>query len=417
MLNVQYNNMYFDELNLDDRLLDALYEMRFDKCTPIQEKAIPPLLEGHDLVGIAQTGTGKTAAYLLPILNQLCTGHYPEGKVNCLIMVPTRELAIQIDQALEAFSYYLPFSGVAVYGGNDAHRYDQELQGMKMGADILVATPGRLISHLQLGNVDLSKVSFFVLDEADRMLDMGFHDDIIKIASYLPPKRQTLLFSATMPDAIQQMANSLLHHPVNVRIAVSKPAEGIDHKAYICYEPQKMRILETLLKQEEIHKAIMFVSKKTKVKDLAIKMRKMGIRLAQMHSDLTQEERNHVMQDFKAGRINLIIATDIISRGIDIDDIQLIINYDVPRDAEDYIHRIGRTARAGKRGRAISLVNEEDQSYFGKIERFLRNEIPKLPLPDGLTEGPSYNPRTHRHPAKKRPARRLPARLRKPKNS
>ncbi|MBO4487648.1 MAG: DEAD/DEAH box helicase [Bacteroidaceae bacterium] len=409
--------MYFDELNLDDRLLDALYEMRFDKCTPIQEKAIPPLLEGHDLVGIAQTGTGKTAAYLLPILNQLCTGHYPEGKVNCLIMVPTRELAIQIDQALEAFSYYLPFSGVAVYGGNDAHRYDQELQGMKMGADILVATPGRLISHLQLGNVDLSKVSFFVLDEADRMLDMGFHDDIIKIASYLPPKRQTLLFSATMPDAIQQMANSLLHHPVNVRIAVSKPAEGIDHKAYICYEPQKMRILETLLKQEEIHKAIMFVSKKTKVKDLAIKMRKMGIRLAQMHSDLTQEERNHVMQDFKAGRINLIIATDIISRGIDIDDIQLIINYDVPRDAEDYIHRIGRTARAGKRGRAISLVNEEDQSYFGKIERFLGNEIPKLPLPDGLTEGPSYNPRTHRHPAKKRPARRLPARLRKPKNS
>ena len=409
--------MYFDELNLDDRLLDALYEMRFDKCTPIQEKAIPPLLEGHDLVGIAQTGTGKTAAYLLPILNQLCTGHYPEGKVNCLIMVPTRELAIQIDQALEAFSYYLPFSGVAVYGGNDAHRYDQELQGMKMGADILVATPGRLISHLQLGNVDLSKVSFFVLDEADRMLDMGFHDDIIKIASYLPPKRQTLLFSATMPDAIQQMANSLLHHPVNVRIAVSKPAEGIDHKAYICYEPQKMRILETLLKQEEIHKAIMFVSKKTKVKDLAIKMRKMGIRLAQMHSDLTQEERNHVMQDFKAGRINLIIATDIISRGIDIDDIQLIINYDVPRDAEDYIHRIGRTARAGKRGRAISLVNEEDQSYFGKIERFLGNEIPKLPLPDGLTEGPSYNPRTHRHPAKKRPARRLPAKRRKPKNS
>ena len=409
--------MYFDELNLDDRLLDALYEMRFDKCTPIQEKAIPPLLEGHDLVGIAQTGTGKTAAYLLPILNQLCTGHYPEGKVNCLIMVPTRELAIQIDQALEAFSYYLPFSGVAVYGGNDAHRYDQELQGMKMGADILVATPGRLISHLQLGNVDLSKVSFFVLDEADRMLDMGFHDDIIKIASYLPPKRQTLLFSATMPDAIQQMANSLLHHPVNVRIAVSKPAEGIDHKAYICYEPQKMRILETLLKQEEIHKVIMFVSKKTKVKDLAIKMRKMGIRLAQMHSDLTQEERNHVMQDFKAGRINLIIATDIISRGIDIDDIQLIINYDVPRDAEDYIHRIGRTARAGKRGRAISLVNEEDQSYFGKIERFLGNEIPKLPLPDGLTEGPSYNPRTHRHPAKKRPARRLPAKRRKPKNS
>ncbi|MBQ7742242.1 MAG: DEAD/DEAH box helicase [Bacteroidaceae bacterium] len=385
--------MFFDELNLDDRLLDALYEMRFDECTPIQEQAIPPLLKGRDLVGIAQTGTGKTAAYLLPVLHRLCTGHYPEGSVNCLIMVPTRELAMQIDQVLEAFSYYVPFSGVAVYGGNDAYRYDRELRGMKMGADIIVATPGRLISHLQLGNVDLSRVSFFVLDEADRMLDMGFHDDIMKIASYLPAKRQTLLFSATMPDDIQKLADSLLSNPVNIRIAVSKPAEGIDHKAYICYEPQKMRILESLLKAQEIKRAIMFVSKKTKVKDLAIKMRKMGIKIAQMHSDLTQEERNHVMQDFKAGRISLIVATDLISRGIDIDDIQLVINYDVPRDAEDYIHRVGRTARAGKEGRAVTLVSEEDQFYFGKIERFLGHEIPKLPLPEGLTEVPAYNPR------------------------
>ena len=391
--------MSFDSLHLDDRLLDALYEMRFSECTPIQQKAIPPLLEGRDLVGIAQTGTGKTAAYLLPILHRLCTGHYPEGSVNCLIMVPTRELAMQIDQALEAFSYYVPFSGVAVYGGNDAYRYDRELKGMKMGADIIVATPGRLISHLQLGNVDLSRVSFFVLDEADRMLDMGFHDDIVKIASYLPAQRQTLLFSATMPDDIQRLADSLLRNPVNIRIAVSKPAEGIDHKAYICYEPQKMRILETLLKPQEIKRAIMFVSKKTKVKDLAIKMRKMGIKLSQMHSDLTQEERNHVMQDFKAGRINLIVATDLISRGIDIDDIQLVINYDVPRDAEDYIHRVGRTARAGKEGRAVTLVSEDDQFYFGKIERFLGHEIPKLPLPEGLTEVPEYNP--HRQSAKK----------------
>ena len=391
--------MSFESLGLDDRLLDALYEMRFSECTPIQQQAIPPLLEGRDLVGIAQTGTGKTAAYLLPILHRLCTGHYPEGSVNCVIMVPTRELAMQIDQALEAFSYYVPFSGVAVYGGNDAYRYDRELKGMKMGADIIVATPGRLISHLQLGNVDLSRVSFFVLDEADRMLDMGFHDDIVKIASYLPAQRQTLLFSATMPDDIQRLADSLLSNPVNIRIAVSKPAEGIDHKAYICYEPQKMRILETLLKPQEIKRAIMFVSKKTKVKDLAIKMRKMGLKLAQMHSDLTQEERNHVMQDFKSGRINLIVATDLISRGIDIDDIQLVINYGVPRDAEDYIHRVGRTARAGKEGRAVTLVNEDDQFYFGKIERFLGHEIPKLPLPEGLTEVPDYNPR--RQPAKK----------------
>ena len=280
--------MYFDELPLDDRLLDALYEMRFDECTPIQEQAIPPLLEGRDLVGIAQTGTGKTAAYLLPVLNRLCSGEYPEGNVNCVIMVPTRELAMQIDQALEAFSYHLPFSGVAVYGGNDGIRYEQELRGMKRGADIIVATPGRLISHLSLGNVDLSKVSFFVLDEADRMLDMGFHDDIMKIASYLPDKRQTLLFSATMPDDIQALANSLLSDPVQVRIAVSKPAEGIDHKAYICYEPQKMRILEAELKNKDLKKAIMFVSKKVKVKDLAIRMRKLGVKLAQMHSDLTQ---------------------------------------------------------------------------------------------------------------------------------
>ena len=391
--------MYFDELNLDDRLLDALYEMRFDECTPIQEQAIPPLLEGHDLIGIAQTGTGKTAAYLLPVLDRLCSGQYPEGNINCLIMVPTRELAMQIDQALEAFSYYLPFSGVAVYGGNDGIRYEQELRGMKRGADIVVATPGRLISHLSLGNVDLSKVSFFVLDEADRMLDMGFHDDIMKIASYLPAQRQTLLFSATMPDDIQQLANSLLTNPVEVRIAVSKPAEGIDHKAYICYEPQKMRILETELKGKQISKAIMFVSKKVKVKDLAIKMRKMGFNLAQMHSDLTQEERNHVMQDFKAGRINLIVATDIIARGIDIDDIQLVINYDVPHEPEDYIHRIGRTARAGKEGRAITLVGEDDQFYFGKIEKFLGEEIPKLPLPADLNEIPTYNP--NRRPPKK----------------
>ena len=391
--------MYFDELPLDDRLLDALYEMRFDECTPIQEQAIPPLLEGRDLVGIAQTGTGKTAAYLLPVLNRLCTGHYPEGNINCVIMVPTRELAMQIDQALEAFSYYLPFSGVAVYGGNDGIRYEQELRGMKRGADIIVATPGRLISHLSLGNVDLSKVSFFVLDEADRMLDMGFHDDIMKIASHLPAKRQTLLFSATMPDDIQQLANSLLHDPVQIRIAVSKPAEGIDHKAYICYEPQKMRILEAELKDKDLKKAIMFVSKKVKVKDLAIRMRKLGVKLAQMHSDLTQEERNHVMQDFKAGRINLIVATDIISRGIDIDDIQLVINYDVPHEPEDYIHRIGRTARAGKEGRAITLVNEDDQYYFGKIEKIVGYEIPKLPLPEGLNEVPQYNP--NRRPPQK----------------
>lgn len=384
--------MYFDELPLDDRLLDALYEMRFDECTPIQEQAIPPLLEGHDMIGIAQTGTGKTAAYLLPILNRLCTEELAEGAVNCLIMVPTRELAMQIDQALEGFSYYLPFSGVAVYGGNDAQRYNQELKGLKLGADIVVATPGRLISHLQLGNVDLSRVTCFVLDEADRMLDMGFSDDIMKIASYLPKERQTLLFSATMPDGIKQMARSILQNPVEVRIAVSKPAEGINQGAYICYEPQKQTILRSLFKATPPKRSIMFASSKLKVKDLAIQLGKMGLNVAQMHSDLTQDERNHVMLDFKAGRTDLIVATDIISRGIDIDDIQLVINYDVPHDAEDYIHRIGRTARAGKQGRAITLVSEPDQFYFGKIEQIMEREVPKLALPEELKESPAYNP-------------------------
>lgn len=383
--------MYFDELPLDDRLLDALYEMHFDECTPIQEQAIPPLLEGRDLIGIAQTGTGKTAAYLLPILSRLCSGHYPDGAINCLIMVPTRELAMQIDQALEGFSYYIPFSGVAVYGGNDGLRYEQELKGLRLGADIVVATPGRLISHIQLGNVDLSKVSFFVLDEADRMLDMGFSDDIMKIMSYLPKERQTMLFSATMPDGIQKLADSILHDPVKVRIAVSKPAEGIDQRAYLCYDPQKFHILKALFREHPPKRSIMFVGKKNKVKDLVIQFRKLGINLAQMHSDLTQEERNHVMNDFKAGRIDLVIATDIISRGIDIDDIQLVINYDVPHDPEDYIHRIGRTARAGKDGMAITLVSEEDQFYFSKIEKMIGKEVPKFPLPDGM-EAPVYHP-------------------------
>lgn len=390
--------MYFDELPLDDRLLDALYEMRFDQCTPIQEQAIPPLLEGKDIMGIAQTGTGKTAAYLLPILNRLCTEQFAEGAVNCLIMVPTRELAMQIDQALEGFSYYLPFSGVAVYGGNDAQRYNQELKGLKLGADIVVATPGRLISHLQLGNVDLSRVSCFVLDEADRMLDMGFSDDIMKIVSHLPSQRQTLLFSATMPDGIKHMARSILHNPVEVRIAVSKPAQGINQGAYICYEPQKQTILRTLFKANPPKRSIMFASSKLKVKDLAVQLRKQGLNVAQMHSDLTQDERNHVMLDFKAGRTDLIVATDIISRGIDIDDIQLVINYDVPHDAEDYIHRIGRTARAGKEGRAITLVSEADQYYFGKIEEIIEREVPKLTLPTELKEVPVYNPKKRQSP-------------------
>lgn len=382
--------MYFSELPLDDRILDALDAMRFDECTPIQEQAIPPLLEGRDLVGVAQTGTGKTAAYLLPIINRLCTEDMPKDAINCIIMSPTRELAQQIDQAMEGFSYFLPVSSVAVYGGNDGIRYEQELRGMQLGADMLIATPGRLISHMQLGNIDLSRVSIFVLDEADRMLDMGFIDDITKIIKQLPKERQTMLFSATMPDEIKKLVREILHDPVFVEIAITKPAEGIQQSAYICTEAQKNGILKHLFKQESLKRVLVFAGSKQKVKELAIILRRAGIRLDEMHSDLDQKQRDLVMRDFKAGRTDVLVATDIISRGIDIDDIAVVINYDVPRDVEDYVHRIGRTARAGRGGRAITLVSERDQMYFARIEKTLEKVIDKNPLPEGLGESPAY---------------------------
>ena len=370
--------MYFDELPLDDRILDALYEMRFDKCTPIQEKSIPTLLEGNDIIGIAQTGTGKTAAYLLPILNQLCTAPHKESVTKCLIMVPTRELAIQIDNTIEAFSYYLPISSIAVYGGNDAIRYSQELKSLKLGADIIIATPGRLISHLQLENIDFNNISYFVLDEADRMLDMGFSDDIMNIATHLPEKRQTMLFSATMPDGIRKIAKSLLHSPTEIRIAVSKPASGINQKAYICSESNKINLIRRLFTSNPPQRAIIFASSKMKVKKLAEKLKEEGINVSDMHSDLTQDERNKVMLKFKNGHLNVLVATDIIARGIDINDIQTIINYDVPHDAEDYIHRIGRTARAGKHGQAITIICPSDRMYFQKIEKVIGKTIDKV---------------------------------------
>jgi ATP-dependent RNA helicase RhlE len=381
--------MYFDELPLDDRILDALYEMRYDTCTPIQEKTIPVLLEGKDIIGIAQTGTGKTAAYLLPVLNKLCTQSQEEGVTKCLIMVPTRELAIQIDNAIEAFSYYLPISSIAVYGGNDAIRYSQELKSLKMGADIIIATPGRLLSHLQLDNTDFSKISYFILDEADRMLDMGFSDDIINIASHLPKERQTMLFSATMPENIRKFAKSLLQDPVEVRIAVSKPASGINQQAYLCEEQHKIELVQHLFEERPPQRAIIFASSKLKVKKLAERLKKGVVKVSDMHSDLTQEERNRVMQDFKNGHLNVLVATDIIARGIDITDIQTVINYDVPHDAEDYIHRIGRTARAGKQGQAITFVCQADNVYFKRIEKIIGKPIAKTRFPEKDNGKPS----------------------------
>ena len=383
--------MDFYDLNLSDPVLDALDDMNFQHTTPIQEHAIPPILEGNDVLGVAQTGTGKTAAYLLPVLSELSYGDYPTDAINCVIMSPTRELAQQIDQALQGFSYHLPYiSSVAVYGGNDGIRYEQEKRSMKHGADIVIATPGRLISHLSLGNIDLSRVSFFILDEADRMLDMGFSDDILQIAKHLPEKRQTIMFSATMPEKIRQLAKSLLHDPVEIRLAVSRPADKIHQMAYICYEAQKIGIIKELFKARRPERVIIFTGSKVKAKDLAISLSRAKLNCRAMHSDLSQQERDEVMYLFRSAQTDILVATDIVARGIDIDDITLVINFDVPHDAEDYVHRIGRTARAGAGGSAITLVSEKDQPEFKKIEQFLEKEVEKIPVPEHLGQAPEY---------------------------
>ena len=389
--------MYFEETALNDNILDALYDMRFDECTPIQEATIKPILQGRDIMGVAQTGTGKTAAYLLPVLSLLDDGVDPQGRafpddsVNCLIMSPTRELAQQIDQAMQGFGYYLDgVSSVAVYGGNDGNRYEQELRSLRDGASVVIATPGRFISHIQMGNADLSRLSFFILDEADRMLDMGFSEDILTIAQLLPASCQTIMFSATMPDKIESLANKLLKNPVHVKIAVSKPAEKIRQSAFVCYESQKNGIIRALFKTGNLKRVIIFSGKKQRVKEINRALRQMNINSGEMHSDLSQAERDDVMYRFKSGEIDVLVATDIVARGIDIDDILMVINYDVPHDVEDYVHRIGRTARADRDGIAYTLVSDGEIYLFKNIEKFLEREIVKNPMPEGLGEAPQY---------------------------
>ena len=396
--------MYFDELDLNDNVLDALYDMRFETCTPVQEQCIPEILKGNDLLGVAQTGTGKTAAYLLPILSKLDDGGYPKDAINCVILSPTRELAQQLDQAMQGFGYYLnDVSSVAIYGGNDGNRYDQELKSLSLGADVVIATPGRLISHISMGNADFSRVSFFVLDEADRMLDMGFSEDIKKIAQLLPPTCQTIMFSATMPDKIEELAKTLLKNPVVVKLAVSKPAEKIKQTAYVCYETQKLGIIQDIFKQGDLKRVIIFSGKKQKVKAINRALMRMHVNSGEMHSDLDQAERDQMLYKFKSGQIDVLVATDILARGIDIDDIAMVINFDVPHDAEDYVHRIGRTARADRDGVAITFINEEDVHFFKQIEKLLEKEVEKLPLPEELGEGPEYKEgRAQRTSAKSR---------------
>lgn len=376
--------MDFYELDLDDKVFDALDAMGFEECTPVQEQTIPVILEGHDVIGVAQTGTGKTAAFLLPVLSKLCSGNYPHDAVNCLIMSPTRELAQQIDQAMEGFSYFMNVSSVAIYGGNDGIRYANEKRSLERGADVIIATPGRLISHASLGNVDFSKVSFFILDEADRMLDMGFSDDIMQIEKLLPKNRQTILFSATMPAKIIELARKIMNNPVEVKLAVSKPAEKIKQSCYLCADTQKVRIIQDIFKDTKPEKVIIFSSSKLKVKELTRALLRAKFNAGEMHSDLDQKERDQMMYRFKTGDVDILVATDIISRGIDIDDIQLVINYDVPHDAEDYVHRIGRSARAGRDGASITLVAGRDRAKWASIERFLEKTIERCPLPEGM---------------------------------
>lgn len=383
--------MRFDEILTNDNVLDGLWDMHFDECTPIQEKTIPAVMEGRDVLACAQTGTGKTAAYLLPVINAIADGGFPKDSVNCVVMAPTRELAQQIDRQLQGFAYFMPVSGIAIYGGTDGYAYEQQRKSLKLGADVVIATPGRLLAHLSMGYVDLSKVSFFILDEADRMLDMGFYDDIMQIYSHLPKESQVLMFSATMPRKIQQMAEKILKNPVEIKIAVSKPADKIVQSAYICYETQKIPILKSLFKENPPQRVIVFASSKLKVKNLARELRKSNFKIAEMHSDLDQNLRENVMLDFKAGKVNVLVATDILSRGIDIDDIERVVNFDVPREAEDYVHRIGRTARADRDGRAVTFVSNEDFQRLSRIERLLGSEVPKVPVPDELGDAPVYS--------------------------
>jgi superfamily II DNA/RNA helicase len=365
--------------------------MHFDECTPVQEHTIPVILEGRDVISCAQTGTGKTAAFILPLLTNLLYDNHDPNKLNAIIMAPTRELAQQIDQQMEGFGFYVPFSSVAIYGGNDGGAWGTQSTGLQRGADIVIATPGRLLSLMNIYNIDFSGVKYFILDEADRMLDMGFYDDIMAVVNRLPKERQTIMFSATMPANIRKMAKAIMNNPAEVQIAVSRPPESIKQQAVDIYEAQKTAFIVQKFRSSEgqgLKKVIVFVGKKQRVKELTRTLRANNIDARAMHSDLEQKERDEVMLDFRNNKVDVLVATDIVSRGIDVDDIPLVINYDVPRDAEDYVHRIGRTARAENKGEAITLVSPEDKHFFNKIERFLQKSIERLPLPASLGAAP-----------------------------
>ena len=390
-----FDLLRFTEFGFRPDLLEGIDASGYENATPVQEQVIPPILKGKDVIASAQTGTGKTAAFLLPLMNQLLSTH-EDGQVGALIIVPTRELAIQIAQHLEGLSYFTSLSSIAIYGGNDGQNFVAEKKALQMGADIVICTPGRMISHINMGYVNMKKLKFLVLDEADRMLDMGFSDDLNRIIQVLPEKRQTLLFSATMPDKIRQLARRILIDPIEVNIAISKPPEKIVQRAYVVYETQKLPLIKFLLKNTPYKSALVFCSSKISVKQLTRTLRQQNLVVEEMHSDLDQAHREEVIIGFTSGRIPLLIATDILSRGIDIDTIDLVINYDVPHDGEDYVHRIGRTARAEADGVAITIVTDREIGKFAAIEKLIGKEVEKGQVPDEMGPVPAYQPRERR---------------------
>jgi len=391
----------FTEFNLDQRLIDSIETMRYQTATPIQKHVIPAIIEGKDIIASAQTGTGKTAAFLLPLLHKLITSPHDVNNINAMIIVPTRELAIQIGKMLEGLSYFTNISSISVYGGSDGAMFTAEKKALSTGVDIVICTPGRMIAHLNMGYVKLDGLKYLVLDEADRMLDMGFNEDIMKIISYLPKQRQTLLFSATMPIKIREMARRILNQPLEINIAIAKPPEKILQQAFIVYETQKVALVKHVLHQKTFNSVLIFCTKKQNVKQLNKTLKGNLFSVEEIHSDLEQDKREQVLLDFKNKKLKILIATDILSRGIDIEDIDLVINYDVPRDNEDYIHRIGRTARASSNGTAYTFVTEKEQREFSKIEKLLGHSVIKAAVPEHFGAVPVYNPRTHTTQRKK----------------
>lgn len=399
-LTIFAENLTFKDFHFDETLSDGLDSMGFDTPTPVQEQAIPIIQVGKDLIACAQTGTGKTAAFVLPILDKLAKE--PQETTDALIIVPTRELALQIDQAIQGFSYFTSASSLAIYGGGDGMVFEREKRALVEGANIIIATPGRLMAHLNMGYVKLDKLRHLVLDEADRMLDMGFIDDILRIVTYLPNDRQTLMFSATMPPKIRSLATKLLKHPEEISLSISKPAEGVDQGAYLVYDAQKNQLIKHLLNAKDYASVIVFVSTKQKAKELEKELQRGKLRVKAIHSDLEQAEREEVLRNFRNRSIQVLVATDILSRGIDIEDIGLVINYEIPNDAEDYVHRVGRTARAASTGTAITFINEHKQYKFQQIENLIGYEVKKLPLPADLGSGPEYNPGAKKEGGKKK---------------